>query len=91
MGMASLFHKADFGGISPELRLGAIDQVIHKTFIEVDEKGTKAAAVTGVMVRSLAMRVNPPDFVADRPFAFLIIHNPTKTILFEGVVNDPKM
>ncbi len=91
MGMASLFKNADFSGISPQFGDGAIDQVIHKTFIKVDEEGTKAAAVTGVMVRTLAIRMKAPEFVADRPFAFLIIHNSTRTILFAGVVNDPKM
>lgn len=90
MGLSSLFHGADLSGISERLRTGKIDRIIHKTFIEVDEKGTKAAAATVVAVHATAMRMNAPEFIADRPFAFLIMHNPTHTILFAGVVNDPK-
>lgn len=89
LGMASLFELANFSGVSPELSRGHIDRVIHKTFIDVDEKGTKAAAATAVVV-TRALRANTPEFVADRPFAFLILHNATKAILFAGVVNDPK-
>ena len=89
LGLRQLFVQANFGGVSSHLNPGQIDAVIHKTFIDVDEKGTKAAAVTGVVVRAMSIRMNPPAFVADRPFAFLIVHNPSHTIVFAGVVNDP--
>ncbi|MEA2554643.1 MAG: hypothetical protein QOJ65_2819 [Fimbriimonadaceae bacterium] len=90
MGMQSLFEHANLGGISKELEEnGFIDEVIHKTFIEVDEKGTKAAAATAVRIGITSVQLDPPQFIADRPFAFLILHNPTKAIIFAGVVNDP--
>lgn len=89
MGLSKLFSEADFSRISDGLKHGKIDRVIHKTFIDVDEKGTKAAAATGVVMRPTMIRVDAPTFKADRPFAFLIVHNPSKVILFAGVVNKP--
>lgn len=89
MGLGRLFSEADFSRISPGLMRGKIDRVIHKTFIEVDEQGTKAAAATGVVMQPTAIRVDRPEFIADRPFTFLIIHNPSHAILFGGVVNNP--
>lgn len=89
MGLSDLFSLANFSKISPTLKVGRLSRVVHKTFIEVDEKGTKAAAATAVGVEMALARANPPQFIADRPFAFLIIHNPSKAILFAGVVNNP--
>lgn len=89
MGLESLFKLADLSRISPELATGAISRVLHKTFIEVDEKGTKAAAATAVAVATRVILRDRPEFMADRPFAFLLLHKPTGTILFTGVVNDP--
>lgn len=89
MGLGRLFQGADFSGISDQLREGRVSRVVHKTFIDVDEKGTKAAAATGVMVQPTMVRANELKFVADRPFAFFIIHEPTQSVVFAGVVNDP--
>jgi len=65
-----------------------ISRATHDTFIQVDEKGTKAAAVTAVTVTSKAIMMGE-EFRADRPFAFAILHRPTTSILFLGVCNDP--
>jgi serine protease inhibitor len=89
MGLAALFNEVDFSKISSGLRRGRIDRVIHKTFIEVDEKGTKAAGATGIVMQPTMVRVDQPMFIADRPFAFLIVHNRSHAILFAGVVNKP--
>jgi serine protease inhibitor len=89
MGLASFFSRADFSKISASLKEARIDRVIQKTFIEVDEKGTKAAAATVIGIAAKAVRVDAPEFIADRPFAFFILHNSTKAILFAGVVNKP--
>jgi len=83
MGMTDAFSQtADFSGMAPGL---FISLVKHKAFIEVNEKGSEAAASTAVvMAKSL-----PVEFVANRPFIFLIRDNQTKSILFLGSVLNP--
>ena len=78
-------NNADFSGITQDEGL-KIDAIIHKTFIEVDEKKTEAAAATAItMVRTTAIRPeNPKIFHADRPFLYFIIDNETGVILFMG-------
>ena len=66
---------------------GYISDAIHKTFIEVDEYGTEAAAVTAVMVNKTAAfggQQEPIIFKADKPFTFLIRDNTTGEVLFIG-------
>jgi len=62
--------------------------VIHKSFVEVDEEGTKAAAATAIKARALAI-VQNPTFNADHPFMFFIYHHGSKQPLFIGRVTDP--
>ncbi|NXI20144.1 SPB9 protein, partial [Irena cyanogastra] len=83
MGMPDAFElgKADFSGISSGNQL-VISEVIHKSFVEVNEEGTEAAAATGLVMNGCALRV--PDFTADHPFLFFIRHNKTSSILFCG-------
>jgi serpin B len=99
LGMPAAFdlQKADFTGIAnspdPRERLN-ISDVVHKSFVKVDEKGTEAAAATAVIMRTMAVapRRQPlPPFVfrADHPFLFFIIDKPTGLILFMGRVSDP--
>ena len=73
---------ADFSGMGPSL---FISEVRHKTFVEVNEEGTEAAAVTVVV----GVESAPPSFIVDRPFFFAIHDDRTKTILFMGVVFEP--
>ena len=62
----------------------SLDYVIQKTYLEVDEKGTTAAAVTGgAVVVSL-----PVPLVLDRPFALALIDNATDAPLFLGAIGD---
>ncbi len=83
LGMGIAFGGgADFSGMGPSL---FISEVRHKTFVEVNEEGTEAAAVTAVQ---LAASV-PPDFRVDRPFFFAIYDAETQTILFMGTVTEP--
>ncbi|MYF98068.1 serpin family protein, partial [Candidatus Poribacteria bacterium] len=63
-----------------------IAKVKHKAFIDVNEEGSEAAAVTGI---GIAVTSLPPQFIADRPFFFAIRDNKTKTVLFMGTVVDP--
>jgi serpin B len=68
-----------------------IDQVKHKTFIEVNEEGTEAAAVTSTGVRATSAMPQDPAFqmVVNRPFFYVIRHQQTGTILFMGTIVHP--
>ena len=86
LGMPSAFgDRADFSGMDGTTNLYVSD-VIHKAFVEVNESGTEAAAVTLNMV-TMAGRAN--SFVVDHPFIFLIRDNGSGTILFLGRIVDP--
>ena len=97
LGMPSAFDKprgsADFSGIAPRKPDDYlyISEVFHKAFVEVDEKGTEAAAATAVvMMRAMmAPSDDPLTVVVDRPFLFAINHIPSKTCLFLGRVANP--
>lgn len=71
-----------------------IGKVLHKTFLDLDENGTEAAAATAVaMMRATAMPVpeKPPVEVrVDRPFLFAVQHRTTGTCLFLGRIIDPR-
>lgn len=90
LGLGELFEHADLKGISSDPRLGKVSQAVHKTYIEVYEEGTEAAAATGVVVRPTAiMRPIPtPEIHIDRPFALAIRDDATRTLLFLGVVRN---
>jgi len=87
MGLIDPFtSSADFSGIAPKGLY--ISKVIHETFIEVNEKGSEAAAVTGViMIKSVEFQ--PIEFNANRPFLFFIVAKQTETILFMGSIVNP--
>ena len=86
MGMDPAFQPgADFTRMSPIGDQLCIDFVRQKTFIEVDERGTRAAAVTSVGVGAVSFS----GFVVDRPFVFAIRERLSGTILFAGLVGDP--
>ena len=90
LGMVDAFSKrADFSKMTGTKEL-YISAIIHKTFIEVDEKGTEAAAATAVVMRMKSAPPKPsPEFKADHPFFYFIRENSTGTILFTGRMNDP--
>jgi serpin B len=90
LGLATAFTpQADFSGISGEPGF-ALSEVIHKTFVDVNERGTEAAAVTVPMAAGSAPPKKVVEFRADRPFLFAIRDLPTKTTLFMGRVVDPR-
>jgi len=81
--------KADLSGIAGEPGDLFVSKVIHKTHIEVDRTGTKAAAVTAVSVEVAS--AEPPEFKTvncDRPFVYAIVDVKTMTPIFIGTVNE---
>lgn len=91
LGMKTAFdgEKADFGkmGSSDNGKL-FIDRVIHKTFIEVDENGTKAAAASSVIMKESAAEEPVKSVILDRPFVYMIVDNSTNLPLFIGTALD---
>ena len=85
------YKQADFSGINGKKKDLAITAVIHKTFVDVSEKGTEAAAATSVVISSRGLRQNPIEFRVDRPFIFLIRDNQSKAVLFLGRVTNPSL
>jgi serpin B len=86
MGMDPAFRPgADFTRLSPIGDQLCIDFVRQKSFIEVDERGTRAAAVTAVGVGVVSFSA----FEVDRPFVFALRERLSGTILFIGLVGDP--
>ena len=88
MGMTDAFSemRADFSGISDERTV--LSDVIQITYVNVDEEGTEAAAVTytGFTSTSLTPEQVPMPFIMNRPFAYIIREKTTGTILFIGKV-----
>ncbi len=92
MGMEDAFSEiADFSGMaSTGTGTLYINRVLHKTFIQVDREGTKAAAVTAVEMccESVAIEEKPPkQVILDRPFIYAIIDTQTGLPVFMGAVN----
>jgi len=88
MGMTDAFDpdRADFSGIS-DISL-YISNVLHKTYITVDEDGTEAAAVTSIGIETTSMPLYK-IFSVSRPFIYLIREKSTGVILFAGVMKNP--
>ena len=84
LGMRLAFTAADFTAMSPRGRELVITRVLQKTYVDVDEQGTEAAAATvvGIGLTSLG----PPMFRADRPFMVVIRERFSGTILFIGKI-----
>lgn len=93
LGMASAFDPdaADFSGISERNAEPLyIHEVVHKAMVAVDEKGTEAAAASAVIMGDEGAPAEPEvEFIADRPFLFLIRDLRSGAVLFMGRVEDP--
>ena len=80
--------KAQFGGISDEALF--ISDVVQKTYINVNEKGTEAAAVTVAVAGALSMRPPKTEVITfDRPFIYAIVKDNGNRVLFAGKVGNP--
>src|SRR5262249_3224761 len=91
LGMPLAFSdRADFSGMTTLERL-YIAAVVHKAFVDVNEKGTEAAAATGVIMKALSAPVSKrATFHADHPFVYLIRDGRTGSILFMGRLTSPR-
>jgi serpin B len=89
LGMTSAFISgvADFSGMDGTQNL-FIGSVVHKAFIDVAERGTEAAAATGVVMSKASLPMGL-TVRADRPFLYFLRDQPTGAILFMGRVLDP--
>ncbi len=93
MGMIRAFDpgRADFSAIADVKPNNLfISFVIHKTYIDVNENGTEAAAVTGIGFSITSAPSGKTYFSVDRPFLFAITEKTTETILFIGEVRSPE-
>ena len=88
MGMVTPFtYAADFSGMTGSDEL-YIEKVVHQAVVEVNEKGSEAAAATSVHM-VLKSVIDSVSFEADHPFIFIIQHKETGTILFMGKIQNP--
>ena len=66
-----------------------VSGVLHEAFIDVNEKGTEAAAATAVIARATAAPGGPVQLTVDRPFLFILRDLEANAVLFLGRVLDP--
>ncbi len=93
MGIIEAFQdgKADFSKICDENLF--ISSVLHKSYIDVNENGTEAAAVTSITFTATSAVPNEVQkiyFIVNKPFVFAITEKDTGAILFIGEVKNPK-
>ncbi len=91
MGMPDAFDpdRADFAEMYDQAQVKQrlfVSDVVHDSWVAVDERGTEAAAATGVIMEIVSM---PKELIIDRPFIFVIRDGQTNSILFIGRVLDP--
>ena len=88
LGMASAFDgRADFSGMDTTTNL-FLAGALQRTFVDVNETGTEAAAVTLFEAKTRGM---PNRFIVNHPFLFLIRDRGSGTILFLGRLADPRL
>jgi len=89
--VAAFGQSGDFSNINGAHDL-SVSAVVQKTFIEVNEEGSEAAAATGIIVGTTSVHPHPEPVVfrANRPFAFVIRDNELQLTLFSGVINQPE-
>ncbi|GAB4188797.1 MAG: serpin family protein [Thermoflexibacter sp.] len=90
MGIKEAFsNQANLTKISKQGRL-YVNSVKHKTFLQIDEKGTEAAGVTSIGVGVTSVNPNtPPTIIFDRPFLMILSEKQSNTILFMGKITNP--
>ena len=92
LGMVDVFDGglADLSGIAPvEPNVLYVSEAIHKAYVDVNEVGTEAAAITAVVLDYTSAQPPPPMFIANHPFIFIIQDDESGAILFMGRLSDP--
>jgi serine protease inhibitor len=94
LGMKRAFDsdQAQFDGVEAALGKIWLDEILHKTMVDVNEAGTEAAAVTAMTMAMMSARQRPQRtfyMVVDRPFVVAIRDLSSSTILFLGSIGDP--
>jgi len=86
MGLENMFgQEADFSRMTEEKL--KISEAVHEAYIKIDENGTEAAASTTIVAEPMAYYENA-KFIADHPFLYTIVHNPTGAVVFIGKVSE---
>lgn len=90
LGAKRLFQlTTDYGKMAPAQELG-VSQAVHRSYIEINEDGTKAGAVTAVLLHCKGLAGKSEfSFIASHPFGLVLYDTTSKAILFLGVVNNP--
>nr|CAD7414087.1 unnamed protein product [Timema cristinae] len=89
MGVGDLFTEtADLSGFTGQRGL-LLDDAVHKARIDVDEKGTEAAAATAMLFFRSSRPLNPLRFVCNHPFIYLLFDRVSQTVLFMGIYRRP--
>nr|XP_043639518.1 serpin-ZX-like [Erigeron canadensis] len=83
-GLNEMVEQSNDGGLL------YVSDIYHKSFVEVNEEGTEAAAVSAVVIMQQCAMI-PVDFVADHPFLFMIREDMSRVVLFMGQVIDPSV
>jgi len=91
MGVKDVFdpRTSNLTGFFGDSEAVTVDTMVHKTMIQVNEEGTEAAAVTGIMMSRSGRPAFPTQIVVNRPFIFIIKDTATNVILFNGIVRRP--
>ncbi|KAE9586784.1 hypothetical protein Lal_00004551 [Lupinus albus] len=92
LGLVLPFSGGDLTAMvdSPVPQSLLVSNIFHKSFIEVNEEGTEAAAATAATITYRSLQIlTKMDFIADHPFLFLIREDRTGTVLFIGQVLNP--
>jgi serpin B len=89
LGLTAPYERGHLTGIADDAGL-VLSQVIHETYVAMDEAGTEAAAATAAVMRTVSAPIeSPTPVIVDRPFLFRILDTRTGATLFEGRVLDP--
>jgi serpin B len=91
MGLSAAFREdAEFPGIIEEEIPLFISEVLHKTYIDVNEEGTEAAAVTSIGFETTSVGDPTPVMIINRPFMYVIREKTSNALVFMGTVGAPE-
>ncbi|ABK78225.1 serine protease inhibitor [Cenarchaeum symbiosum A] len=89
LGVSQIFEPGPNVPLAGIYHGAVVGRADHMAFVDVNEEGTEAAAVSAALVASVSVQPPPPQFKADRPFLFLIQDDESGAVLFMGRVSEP--